>query len=410
MLRAWCVMTWCIPVVILIFGTVIMMVSFGSRAGFGLFLQPISADFGWGREVFSFSVAIQSRFWGLSQPIAGAIADKYGSGRVIAVCVGLLSLGLYLMSRVSTPGEMTLTAGILVGVGLSGTSFGVILAVISRSVPANRRSLFLGIGSAGGASGQLFMVPLGQAFLSSYGWVITLMLLAAIVLATMPLAVALTGKRSAAAVAASKAAVEQTLGQALREAGGHRSYIYLTTGFFVCGFQLAFITTHLPAFIVDNGVAASLAATALAVIGFTNIIGTYGAGVLGGRMTKKNVLSAIYFLRSLVITVFILSPISDISILIFSGLMGVLWLSTVPLTSGLVADMFGVRYMATLFGIVFLSHQIGGFLGVWLGGYLFDMTGAYDVVWWLAVLLGLMSAAFHLPIDERPVARLSTAT
>lgn len=404
-------MTWRTPVVILIFGTIIMMVSFGSRAGFGLLLQPISDDFGWGREVFSFSVAIQSLFWGLSQPIAGAIADKYGSGRVIAVCVGLLALGLYLMSQVSTPGEMTLTAGILVGVGLSGTSFGVILAVISRSVPANRRSLFLGIGTAGGASGQLFMVPLGQSFLSAYGWVITLTLLAAVVLATLPLAAALTGKRSAAqARAASKAAVEQTLGQALREARGHRSYIYLTTGFFVCGFQLAFITTHLPAFIVDHGVAASLAATALAVIGFTNIIGTYGAGILGGRMTKKNVLSAIYFLRSLVITVFILSPISDISILIFSGFMGVLWLSTVPLTSGLVADMFGVRYMATLFGIVFLSHQIGGFLGVWLGGYLFDITGAYDVVWWLSVLLGLMSAAIHLPIDERPVARLSTAT
>ena len=403
-------MTWRTPVVILIFGIIIMMVSFGARSGFGLLLQPISADFGWGREVFAFSVAIQNLFWGLSQPIAGAIADKYGSGRVIAVCVVLLALGLYLMSRVTTPGELTLTAGILVGVGLSGTSFGVILAVISRSVPENRRSLFLGIGSAGGASGQLFMVPLGQSFLSSYGWVTTMILLAAMVVATMPLALALTGKRSATqAAAASKAVVEQTLGQALNEAKGHRSFIYLTTGFFVCGFQLAFITTHLPAFIVDHGSAASLAATALALIGFTNIIGSYGAGVLGGRMTKKNVLSSIYFLRSLVIAGFILSPVSDTSILIFAGFMGVLWLSTVPLTSGLVADMFGVRYMATLFGIVFLSHQLGGFLGAWLGGYLFDITGSYDAVWWLTVLLGLMSAALHLPIDDRPVARLATA-
>ena len=403
-------MTWRTPVVILVFGTVIMMVSFGSRSGFGLFLQPISDDFGWGREVFSFSVAIQSLFWGLSQPIAGAIADKYGSGRVIAACVCLLALGLYLMSQVTTPGELTLTAGILVGVGLSGTSFGVILAVISRSVPEHRRSLFLGIGSAGGASGQLFMVPLGQAFLTSYGWMITLMLLAAMVIATLPLAIALTGKRSSAqARTASLAAVEQTLGQAVAEAGNHRSYIYLTTGFFVCGFQLAFITTHLPAFIVDNGVAASLAATALAVIGFTNIIGSYGAGILGGRMAKKNVLSAIYVLRSVVIAVFILSPVSDVSILVFAGFMGVLWLSTVPLTSGLVADMFGVRYMATLFGIVFLSHQLGGFLGAWLGGYVFDMTGSYDAVWWLSVALGLMSAAFHLPISDRPVARLANA-
>ena len=403
-------MTWRTPVVILVFGTVIMMVSFGSRSGFGLFLQPISDDFGWGREVFSFSVAIQSLFWGLSQPIAGAIADKYGSGRVIAACVCLLALGLYLMSQATTPGELTLTAGILVGVGLSGTSFGVILAVISRSVPEHRRSLFLGIGSAGGASGQLFMVPLGQAFLTSYGWMITLMLLAAMVIATLPLAIALTGKRSSAqARTASLAAVEQTLGQAVAEAGNHRSYIYLTTGFFVCGFQLAFITTHLPAFIVDNGVAASLAATALAVIGFTNIIGSYGAGILGGRLAKKNVLSAIYVLRSVVIAVFILSPVSDVSILVFAGFMGVLWLSTVPLTSGLVADMFGVRYMATLFGIVFLSHQLGGFLGAWLGGYVFDMTGSYDAVWWLSVALGLMSAAFHLPISDRPVDRLLTA-
>ena len=231
-------MTWRTPVIILIFGTVIMMVSFGARAGFGLFLQPISVDFGWGREVFAFSVAIQNLFWGLSQPIAGAIADKYGSGRVIAVCIALLALGLYLMARVSTPGELTLTAGILVGVGLSGTSFGVILAVISRNVPEHRRSLFLGIGSAGGASGQLFMVPLGQAFLTEYGWVTTMMLMAGIVIATMPLAAALSGKRSVAAAAkASRHAVEQTLGQALSEAKSHRSYIYLTLGFSSAAFN-----------------------------------------------------------------------------------------------------------------------------------------------------------------------------
>jgi len=404
-------MTWRTPVVILIFGTIIMMVSFGTRAGFGLFLQPISTDFGWGREVFAFSVAAQTLNKGLSQPVAGAIADKYGSGRVISVCIGLLALGLYTMSQVTTPGELTLTAGLLIGVGLSGTSFGVILAVIGRSVPEHRRSLFLGIGSAGGASGQLFMVPLGQSFLSAYGWMTTMVLLGAMVLVTMPLAFALTGKRSASqAAAASLAVVEQTLGEAFHEARNHRSYLYLTTGFFVCGFQLAFITTHLPAFIVDHGVAASLAATALAVIGFSNIIGSYFAGVLGGRIAKKNILSAIYVLRSIIIAVFILSPISDISILIFAGTMGFLWLSTVPLTSGLVADMFGVRYMATLFGFVFLSHQIGGFLGAWLGGYLYDVTGSYDVVWWLSVVLGLLSAAFHLPIDERRVSRLAPAS
>ncbi len=398
--------TWRTPIIILVFGTIIMMVSFGTRSGFGLFLQPISSDLGWGREIFAFAVAIQNLFWGLSQPVAGALSDKYGSGRVIACCTILLSLGLFLMSQATTPGEMTLTAGMLVGTGLSGTSFGVILAVIGRSVAEERRSLFLGIGAAGGSAGQLLMVPLGQSFLVDYGWVTTLVLFAILVAATLPLAAALTGKRGGQGIA-STPDQEQSLTEALREARADRGYVLLTIGFYVCGFQLAFITTHLPAFIVDHGAKASLAATALAVIGAANIVGSYLAGVLGGRFAKKYLLSWIYLARSAVITIFILAPISDTSILVFAGCMGILWLSTVPLTSGLVAHIFGVRYMATLFGIVFLSHQIGGFCGAWLGGVAYDLTGSYDVAWWLAVALGIVSALFHFPIDERPVARLA---
>ena len=400
--------SWRTPLVILVCGTAIMLASFGIRAGFGLFLQPVSDDLGWGREVFAFSIAVQNLFWGLSQPIAGAIADKFGSGRVVAVCAAILGLGLYLMTQVSAPAELTLTAGILVGVGLSGTSFGVILAVIGRSVPEHRRSLFLGIGSAGGSAGQLVIVPIGQAFLESYGWVTAVGLFAVLAFASIPLAAALTGKRAAGSATPARPA-EQSLGEALREAGGDRSFWLLTIGFYTCGFQLAFITTHLPAFIVDHGAAAALGAVALAVIGFTNILGTYFAGVLGGRRTKKYLLSWIYLLRSLAITVFVLAPVSDVSILLFAGAMGFLWLSTVPLTSGLVAHMFGVRYMATLFGIVFLSHQLGGFCGAWLGGYVFDATGSYDAVWWFSVGLGVMSAVLHFPIVERPVARLATA-
>ena len=399
---------WRTPLIILVFGTAVMAVSFGTRAGFGLFLQPISDDLGWGREIFAFAVAIQNLFWGLAQPVAGALADKYGSGRVIAGCSAILALGLYLMSHATMPGEMTLTAGILVGTGLSGTSFGVILAVIGRSVPEHRRSLFLGIGAAGGASGQLFLVPLGQAFLGAYGWATTMVLLAVMVVATIPLATALTGKRGGSGAAAASGG-EQSLSEALREARGDRGFVLLTIGFFVCGFQLAFITTHLPAFIVDHGGGASLAATALAVIGFANIIGSYLAGVLGGRFAKKDLLAWIYLARSVVIAVFILMPISDISILIFAGTMGLLWLSTVPLTSGLVAHIFGVRYMATLFGVTFLSHQLGGFSGAWLGGVVYDATGSYDVVWWFSVALGVLSALFHFPIAERPVARLAQA-
>ncbi len=397
---------WRTPIVVLVCGTVVLLMSFGIRTSFGIFLQPVSDDLGWGREVFALAIAVQNLVWGLSQPIAGAFADKYGSGRVIAVCAVLYVVGVYLMGQVTAPFKLTVSAGFLVGVGMSGTSFGVVLAVIGRSVSEERRSLFLGLGAAGGSSGQLLMVPLGQAFLATYGWATALVLLAALSLVMVPLAAALTGRAAAQA----RAGVErQSLTEAVREAGGHGGYWYLNAGFFVCGFHVMFIATHLPAYIVDEGVAAKYGAIALAVVGLGNILGSYAAGVLGGRFSKKYLLSALYAARAVIIAIFVLTPTSATTIVVFSFAIGILWLSTVPLTSGLVAQIFGVRYMATLFGIVFLSHQLGSFLGVWLGGYVYDATGSYDMVWWVGVALGVAAAVLHWPINESPVPRLAAA-
>ncbi len=398
-------LSWRTPIVVLVCGTVVLLLSFGIRTSFGLFLRPVIGEFGWGREVFAFAIALQILLWGVAQPFAGAIADKYGAGRVVAACGVLYALGIALMARAESPFGFTLGAGLLIGIGLSGTSFPIILAVIARSVAAHRRSLFLGLGAAGGSSGQLLMVPLGQVFIDGYGWIMALGLLAAVSLAMVPLAAALAGRSQPG----TRAEVAQSLGSAVREAGGHGGYWFLTAGFFVCGFHVFFIATHLPAFIVDKGLAAALGATALAVIGLGNIFGSYLSGVLGGHFSKKYLLSGLYLLRSVVIAIFVLAPVSDLSIIVFSAAIGVLWLSTVPLTSGLVAQIFGVRYMAMLFGFVFFSHQVGGFLGVWLGGVVFDATGSYDVIWWISVALGVAAALLHWPINERPVARLAAA-
>ena len=397
--------SWRTPVVILACGTVVLLLSFGIRTNFGLFLKPITEELGWGREAFATAIGVQMLLWGLAQPFAGAVADKYGAGRVIAVGGAMYALGVLVMAQTSSPLDFTLGAGVLVGLGLTGTGFPIILAVIGRSVEARRRSLFLGLAAAGGSSGQVFMVPLGQAFLDAYGWMTALGLLAALSFIMVPLAAALAGRPRVEA----RREVRQSFAEAIREAGGHGGYWYLNAGFFVCGFHVMFIATHLPAFIVDQGAAASLGAWALALIGLGNIVGSIISGYLGGRYSKRYLLSGLYLARAVIISIFVLAPISDTSILVFSVAIGVLWLSTVPLTSGLVAQIFGVRYMATLFGFVFLSHQIGGFLGVWLGGYVFDATGSYDIVWWVAVALGVAAAFLHMPINERPVPRLAAA-
>lgn len=391
-------------VVVLICGVIILILSFGIRTSFGIFLDPVTESLGTGREAFALAMAVQNLLWGLAQPFAGAVADRYGPGRVVALCGGLYALGLYLMSQAGTSGELMFSAGFLIGIALSGTGFPVVLAVISRSVPEAKRSLFLGIGSAGGSSGQLVMVPAGHLMLGGFGWVNALLILAAITCVTVPLAAAFAGRSGSSGAGVFG---NQSIAEAVQEAARHSGFWLLTAGFFVCGFHVAFIATHLPAFILDNGGTAAIGAAALAVIGLGNIVGSFTCGVLGGRYSKKYVLSGLYLARALVFTVFMLVPPSDASILIFSAVIGMLWLGTVPLTSGLVGQIFGVRYMAMLFGFVFFSHQLGSFLGAWYGGFIFDRTGSYDPVWWMSVALGLIAAALHWPIRDAPVSRLS---
>lgn len=393
---------WRTPVVVIAAGCLIAIITFGVRAGFGLFLAPMSADLGWGREVFAFAIALQNLLWGAAQPFAGALADRYGSGRVLAAGGLCYALGVALMGVPSSPLMFNLSAGVLVGLGLAGASFAVVLAAASRMVPEERRSWALGVITAAGSLGQFLFAPLGQAFIGAYGWSTALVLLSLFALAVVPLAGALSGRPASTGVGR-----EQTIREALAEAGRHRGYLFLTAGFFVCGFHVAFITVHLPPYLVDLGLSASLGAWAIALVGLFNIVGSYTAGVLGGKHSKKYLLSSLYFARAVVIAAFVMLPPSPVTVLVFAAAMGLLWLSTVPLTSGLVAQIFGPRYMATLFGIVFFSHQVGAFIGVWLGGYLFDATGSYDVVWWLGVALGLAAALLHFPIDERRVPRLA---
>ncbi|GAB4224684.1 MAG: MFS transporter [Kiloniellaceae bacterium] len=394
---------WRTPAIIIGAGCLLALLSFGIRASFGLFLAPMSGDFGWGREVFAFAIAVQNLLWGLCQPIAGAVADRYGSARVLAGGALIYAAGLFLMAGASTPGLLTFSTGLLVGVGVAGASFAIVLAAFARLMPEDKRSWALGLGTAAGSAGQFFVVPLGQAFISAYGWSMALTLFGFLALVMVPLATALTGRSEHGS------GPQQSIGGALREAFKHPSYNLLTLGFFVCGFHVAFIQTHLPPYITDMGLDAGLAAWALALVGGANIVGAFTAGYLGGRYSKKYLLSALYFARAVVIALFFLSPISEASVLLFAAAMGLLWLSTVPLTSGLVAQFFGTRYMAMLFGVVFFSHQVGSFLGVWLGGYFFDTTGSYDVVWWGSVALGLLAALIHWPIREAPVARLAGA-
>jgi predicted MFS family arabinose efflux permease len=386
-------------------GSFIVLLSFGIRSSFGLFLQPMSMDLGSGREMFALALAIQNLVWGAAQPFIGMFADRFGVARTVAAGGVLYALALYLMATAASAFELHVSAGLLIGLALGGTGFGVVLAAVGRAVPAEARSMALGITTALGSFGQFVMPPLGQALISSYGWQTTLMLLALAALLMIAAAGGLRSPRSAGG-----AHDTQTLGGALNEARHHAGFLYLTAGFFVCGWHVAFIAVHLPAYLADGGIGAGTAAWCLALVGLFNVIGSYTAGVLGGRFSKKYCLSLLYAARSVLILVFIMVPLTVTTALIFSAIMGLLWLSTVPLTSGLVAQIFGPRYMATLFGIVFFSHQVGSFLGVWLGGYLYDTHGSYDVIWWLSIALGLVAALLHWPIDERTVARLRAPT
>ena len=397
---------WQTPALVMAAACAIAMLGFGARSIFGLFLEPMTTARGWGRETFALALAIQNLMWGIALPFASAFSDRFGSRWVLALGALIYSAGIWGMTTAESAGALHLTAGILVGVGVACTAFSITLAAMAKVVGPERRSLALGLGTAAGSSGQVVFSPLGQAFISGYGWQAALLFLAGSALLIVPFAFVLPGSP---AVRGEAPVPEQSLPAALREALSHRGYTLVTTGFFVCGFHVAFITVHFPAYVRDVGLAASVGAGAIAVIGLFNILGSLASGAIGQRWSKKYGLSAIYAGRAVAITALMLLPKTTAVIYLFAAVMGVLWLSTVPLTTGIVGQIFGVRYLATLFGVVFFSHQLGSFLGVWLGGWLFDTTGSYDGVWWAGVALGLAAAVIHLPIDERPIVRQASA-
>jgi len=389
----------------IILACILLVINFGLRASMGFFMKPISEYYGYGREIFALSLALQSLPWGLSQPVAGAIADRYGTARTIVGGALLYSLGLYITANAQSIWELHMGAGIFIGMGIAGTGFGVVLPAMARMVRPGRQAFALGLGTAAGSAGQFLLIPVARGFIEAYGWQTALLIMAVGALTMVALARTFAGdvtdnKNS------SREEPEQTLKQALLEASGHFHYWLLIAGFFVCGFQLAFITVHMPAYLSDQGFDSSVAATSLALIGLFNIIGSLVSGSLSGRYSKKWLLGYIYAARALVLVLFLVYPISVTSVYAFSIATGFLWLATVPPTSGLVAQMFGLRYMGTLYGIVFLNHQLGSFAGVWLGGYLFDRTGSYDWVWWATAVIAAVTAIIHIFIDERPVSRL----
>jgi MFS family permease len=378
-------------------GCVIAMLSFGPRSVMGLFLAPMTQAHDWSRELFALAIAIQNIMWGFGQPIAGAIADRWGSGRVLAGGGVIYAAGLAIMSWAPSAAWLHLSAGVLVGLGMAAASFSIVLAALGKRVRPEQRSVLFGIGTAAGSMGQFVFAPLGQSLIAHQGWVQALLVMAAMMLAIPVLAIAFAGRPTVEGIAFR----QQSLSEAIVQAFGHRSFNLLVAGFFVCGFQLAFITTHLPPYLADLGMDPRLGAWALALIGLCNVVGSFASGVIGQRYPKPIFLSLIYLARAAAIVFLLLMPPSAATVLVFAAAMGFLWLSTVPPTSGLVAIMFGPRYMATLMGIVFFSHQVGSFLGVWLGGRLYDQTGSYDVVWWLSVALGVFAAIVHWPIQER---------
>ena len=399
---------WRTPAVVVVCGCLIAMISFGPRSSLGFFLTPLSQTNHWGRDVFALAVAIQNLLWGIGQPFAGGIADRFGTNRVLCVGAVLYALGLAIMSQSTTPETLDLSAGVLIGLGLSGCSFNIVLGAFGKLLPEKWRSLAFGAGTAAGSFGQFLYSPIAVALMDKFGWQEALLIFGSVTLLILPLSLALaTPTAPAGTVAAAKPT--QSARQAFAEAFGHRSYVLLVLGFFTCGFQLAFITVHLPSYLIDRGLSAEIGGWTLAVIGMFNIIGSLGSGWLSNRMPKRYLLSFIYFIRAAAIIAFIMLPASPVATLVFGAVTGLMWLSTVPPTSALVAVMFGTRWLAMLFGFAFFSHQVGGFLGVLIGGIAFERTGSYDLVWWLSVLFGVLSAVINLPIVEKPVARLAMA-
>jgi MFS family permease len=394
---------WRTPWLIIGFGCLISLMSFGPRSSLGFFLTPLSSANHWGRDVFAFALALQNLLWGIGQPLAGIIADRYGTGRVICAGGVMYAAGLALMAHATAAPVLDLSAGVLIGFGLSGTSFMVLLAAFGKLLPQSWRSRAFGFGTAAGSFGQFLYSPVAVVLMDNFGWQRTLTIFAVVMLLVLPLSLALATPTAEGA----KEAAPQSLRQALGEAFAHRSYLLLVLGFFTCGFQLAFITVHMPSYLVDRGLSAQVGGWTLATIGLFNIIGSVTSGWLGDRMPKRYLLSFIYFVRAAAILAFISFPVTPVTCIMFGATMGLMWLSTVPPTNGIIAVLFGTRWLATLGGFAFFSHQVGGFLGVWLGGIVFDRTGSYDPVWWLAILFGVLSALINLPIVEKPVPRMA---
>ncbi|MCO5976120.1 MFS transporter [Ideonella oryzae] len=387
---------------VLVCGAAIVTLSMGIRHGFGLWLAPITMDRGWTRETFAFALAIQNIAWGVAGPFAGMLADRFGAFRVLLVGALLYAAGLVLMALSTSGLAFTGSAGLLLGMAQSGTTYAVIYGVIGRNVAPEKRSWAMGVAAAAGSFGQFLMVPVESWLIGHWGWQSALFVLGCAALAIAPLALGLKEPDQAHAA---HSGPRQSVGAALREALGSSSFRWLTAGYFVCGFQVVFIGVHMPSYLKDHGLAPQVATTALALIGLFNVFGTYTAGLLGQRMAKRHILSGIYLLRSVVIVLFLWAPLTPLSVYLFAAVMGFLWLSTVPPTNAIVAQVFGVQYMSMLGGIVFFSHQIGSFLGVWLGGWLYDLTGSYDVVWWIAVALGVFAGLANQPVRETPIVR-----
>ncbi|HEX7924101.1 MAG TPA: MFS transporter, partial [Bradyrhizobium sp.] len=384
-------------------GCAIALLSFGPRSSLGFFVQPMGREFAWGRDVFGLAIALQNLLWGLGQPIAGAIADRFGLLRVMIVGALLYAAGLLLMRYSTTSLSLDISAGVLIGFGLSGSSFNLVLAAFSKLLPPEKRGIALGAGTAAGSFGQFLFAPFGVAMIDNFGWQTALVVFSALMLLIVPLSLALA--TPPAATGNVPAADQQSFKTALAEAFGHRSYVLLVLGFFTCGFQLAFITIHLPAYLADRGIPATTGGWVVAAIGLFNIVGSLSVGWLQNFFPKRYLLSVIYFSRALATVAFISFPVTPFSAIAFGAVSGLLWLSSVPPTSALVALMFGTRWFSTLYGFAFVSHQVGGFLGVWLGGIVFEQYGSYAPIWWLSVLFGVLSALINLPIVEKPVVR-----
>ena len=388
-------MHWRTPAVILVCGGIILGLALGTRQSFGLFLRPMSTDLGWGREAFSFAIALQNLVWGCAMPFAGAIADRYGAGRVLAAGGLAYGAGLMAMAHSTSPLAFNVAAGLFVGLGLACTGFGVVMAVVARAFPPEKRSVAVGIVGACGSFGQFAMLPWAQGMISGFGWLNTLLVFGALAFLMVPLGAALAGRNAA------ESESTQSIGAALAEASRHRGFWLLTGSFFVCGFQTIFVMTHLPAYLVDKGLKPSEGMAALAVIGLFNIVGSYGCGALGGRYSKRLLLAWIYAIRAVAIAVFIAAPLTLGGTYLFGAVLGLTWLGTVPLTNSLVGQIFGVKYLSTLFSIAFLGHQLGAFIGAWAGGAVFDLTNSYLPVWAAAIALSVLAAALCVPINER---------